>query len=60
VFGLPVAHQGSFSLVFSLPIPDETALIGQHAYLQAYVFAPGANPLGIVATQGIDWMFGDT
>ena len=59
VFGLPVTPQGSFSLWFTQAIPNDVNLIGRHAYLQAYVFAPGFNALGLVATQGIDWMFGD-
>ncbi len=39
----------------SIPVPMDPSLAGVHVYLQSLVVAPGVNPLGISATNGIDW-----
>ena len=44
---------------FSLAIPNVPSLLGAHLYIQAYAFAPGVNPLQIIISNGIDWMFGN-
>jgi hypothetical protein len=58
VLGLPAMPQTQTTLQFSLPIPTSPSLIGGHAYLQAYSFAPGANALEIVISNGVEWFFG--
>ncbi|MBK8974923.1 MAG: hypothetical protein IPM29_03275 [Planctomycetes bacterium] len=41
---------------FSLPIPSNTALAGQHLYAQAVSTAPTSNPLGIATSNGLDML----
>ncbi len=41
------------------PIPSNVNLLRAHAYLQAYCYAPGANALEIIASNGIDWLIGN-
>ena len=38
----------------SIPIPNNPALVGLHIYLQAATVTPGFNPLGVLATNGVD------
>lgn len=59
IIGLGVAPLTATTLSFSLAIPSLPSLIGSHAYLQAYAFAPGQNALQIIASNGIDWLLGD-
>jgi len=59
VFGLPVTAGAPGTLDFSYPIPTDATLLGAHAYLQAYCFAPAANPLQIIVSNGIDWTIGN-
>jgi hypothetical protein len=47
------------TLSFSLATPSVPSLMGMHLYMQAYVFAPGVNPLQLVISNGIDWLLGD-
>jgi hypothetical protein len=58
VFGLPVTPITPSLLWFDAAIPVNAALLGLHFYIQAYCFAPGANPLQIIASNGIDWLIG--
>ena len=39
----------------SLGIPNISSLAGAHVFLQSYVAAPGANNLGVIASNAIDW-----
>ncbi len=55
VLGLVAMPQTASTLRFSLAIPAQAGLTGAHIYAQAYAFAPGANPLQIIASNGIDW-----
>lgn len=57
VFGLDATGGGTWS-PFLLGIPDFPALIGQHIYLQAFALAPGVNPAGVVASNGLHWRIG--
>ncbi len=57
--GLGVGPVGSGILHFSYPVPTQPGLIGAHVYLQAYCFAPNANPLVVVVSNGIDWLIGN-
>ena len=59
VLGLPAAPAAPATLTFSAAMPVQTAWLGTHVYLQAYAFAPGANPLSVVASNGLDWLVGD-
>jgi hypothetical protein len=59
VFGLPVTTAAPGTMDFSYPIPSNVNLLGAHAYLQAYCYAPGANALEIIASNGIDWLIGN-
>lgn len=43
----------------ALAIPNSSAFLGLHAYVQAWAPAPGANAAGIVVSNGIAWQFGD-
>jgi len=59
LFGLPVTPTVPGTLEFSYAIPNNGILLGVHVYLQAYCFAPGANPLEVIASNGIDWLIGN-
>ena len=59
VFGLPVTPATASTLQFHATIPYSLALVGQHYYLQAYCFAPGANAAQFVTSNGIDWLIGN-
>jgi len=59
ILGLGTTPLTSSTCSFSLAIPSATGLIGTHLYMQAYAFAPGVNPLQLVISNGIDWVFGD-
>jgi sugar lactone lactonase YvrE len=50
----PLAINGS-TADFSLAIPNVPALAGRHFYLQGGAVAPGANPFGVILTNGMDW-----
>jgi hypothetical protein len=59
VFGLPVTPLTSSTMQFDYAIPSHAGLLGVHVYLQAYCLAPSANPLQIIASNGIDWLIGN-
>lgn len=59
VFGLSVTSGAPGVLQFSTAIPSDVNLLGEHVYLQAYCYAPGANPLAVIASNGIDWLIGN-
>jgi hypothetical protein len=46
-------------LQFEYAIPSQASLLGEHVYLQAYCFAPGANAAQVIASNGIDWLIGN-
>ena len=57
VFGLPTVGTGvAGEAYFSLHIPSDPLLVGQHIYLQAFSIAPGANLLQVVSSNGIDFL----
>ena len=43
----------------SLTVPNEPALLGSFIQLQAIALAPGANALGVIASNGLELRFGD-
>jgi len=59
ILGLSTTATSPTIYQFSAGIPSVTSLLGNHLYLQAYSFAPGANPLQIVVSNGIDWLIGN-
>jgi hypothetical protein len=59
ILGLGTTPLTASTLSFTLAIPNQISLLGSHVYLQAYCFAPGANPLEIISSNGIDWLIGD-
>ncbi len=59
VFGLSVTTASPGTLNFSYSIPTNAILLGSHVYLQAYCWAPGANQLSMIASNGIDWLVGN-
>ncbi|MEZ5962537.1 MAG: hypothetical protein R3F56_01705 [Planctomycetota bacterium] len=50
-FTQPFVVQGRYSVV-TLPIPATSSLVGAFFFNQAALVAPGANPLGVVASNG--------
>jgi hypothetical protein len=59
VFGLVATSSAPGTLDFSYQIPFNVNLVGTHVYVQAYCVAPSANPLPIIASNGIDWLIGN-
>jgi hypothetical protein len=59
VLGLATSPASLTTRSFSLAIPNTQTLIGLHIYMQAYAFAPGANPLNVIISNAIDWRLGD-
>jgi len=59
ILGLGTSPLTPSTLAFSLAIPNVPSLLGSHVYMQAYALAPGVNPLQIIISNGIDWMFGN-
>lgn len=59
VTSLGVTAQTSSTLRFNLPLPNSQSLLGTPVFLQAYAFAPGANPLEVVVSNGLAWTIGD-
>lgn len=60
VFGLPTVGAGvAFQMNFSMGVPSDPLLLGLHFYFQAFSFAPGANPLEVISSNGIDFLIGN-
>ena len=59
VFGLGVTATGAGTGDFSFAVPNHFALVGTRVFLQAFAFAPGANQLQIVSSNGVEWLIGD-
>jgi hypothetical protein len=58
IVGLPVGVVTPSSLSFTVALPNVQGLVGRHLYGQAFAFAPAQNPLGVVASNGVDWLVG--
>ena len=57
---LPVsAGLSSTTLRFDLAIPYDVTWLGLPLYLQGYCVAPGANPIGVIVSNGIEWTIGN-
>ena len=60
VFGLSTVGAGvAFQMNFSMGVPSNPTLVGQHFYFQAFSIAPGANTLQVISSNGIDWLIGN-
>ncbi|MFT7537072.1 MAG: hypothetical protein ACI85K_003028 [Hyphomicrobiaceae bacterium] len=46
------------SMRFHCQIPQNCSLVGVDMFLQAYCYAPGANALGLVTSNGLKWTLG--
>lgn len=57
--GLATTPGSPPDLLFSVMLPVAPAYLSRHVYLQAYCFAPLANPLQLITSNAIDWQFGD-
>ena len=42
----------------ALPLPNTPALVGVHLHLQSAAVVPGANRLGVLASNGLTWTLG--
>jgi hypothetical protein len=52
----PVTQTGPGTATFSASVPNLTALVGMHLYLQAWAIAPGANAANAIVSNGVDWL----
>jgi hypothetical protein len=59
LLGGPVSPTSPATAAFALALPTDASLLDLHIYLQAYFFAPGANALQVVVSNGVDWRLGD-
>jgi len=62
--GLPTTDAtwpGSWNLdrEFRMVLPPSPLLVGKHLYLQGFSLAPGENALGVVSSNGIDFLIGN-
>jgi hypothetical protein len=58
VFGLAFTQSGT-GFDGAVALPNSSSLLGGHAYLQAFGFAPGQNPAHLTSSNGVDWRFGN-
>lgn len=58
VVGESTTPNGVGTASYNFAIPNNPALIGFHVYLQAWAWAPGANPANIIVSNGLDWQVG--
>ncbi|MEZ6036616.1 MAG: kelch repeat-containing protein [Planctomycetota bacterium] len=55
IVGLGASVLTPTSLSFQFPIPNAPHLIGVEVFVQAYGYAPGANPAQLIVSNAIDW-----
>lgn len=58
VVGETATPTGAGTANYSFAIPNNTAIVGFHVYLQAWAWAPGVNPANIIVSNGLDWQIG--
>jgi hypothetical protein len=58
VIGLPFVASGT-GFDGAVAVPNAPSLLGGHAYVQAFGFAPGQNPAQLTTSNGVDWRFGN-
>ncbi len=54
-----LSQSGPRTLEFALPISAQPSLVGIQLALQALAYAPGANALQFVTSNGLDWRIAD-
>jgi len=59
VLGLPTTALAGTTRAFALALPNAPTLLGVVVYLQAYAFAPAANPAQLVLSNGVTWTIGN-
>jgi hypothetical protein len=59
VLGLGTTAVGPTTFAFQWPIPNQPIFLGKRVYLQGYALAPGANPVQVITSNGITWLFGN-
>lgn len=55
----PTLLTGPDTADFRFSVPALGFLLGLHIYVQAWAIAPGANPAGLIVSNGVRWTFGD-
>ncbi|MBK8100821.1 MAG: hypothetical protein IPK26_27355 [Planctomycetes bacterium] len=60
VAALPLSSNGPGAATYSLFIPNSTAYIGLHVYLQGWAVSPGANPSDTIVINGVKWALGNS
>lgn len=45
--------------VFTALLPSQPSLLSRSIFVQAYAFAPGANPLQVITSNALEWVLGD-
>ncbi|MCY2956236.1 MAG: hypothetical protein NT107_04280 [Planctomycetota bacterium] len=55
---LPVTPTGVGTATFSVPLPNNTDLLGLRVYLQGWAIAPGYNPGNLIVSNGLEWTIG--
>jgi len=55
-----VSFTGPGTATCSLVVPNATALTGRQVFLQGLAAAPGANAAGLIVSNGIEWVVGDS
>ena len=58
VSSLPVTSTGVGTATFSVPLPNNTGLLGLRVYLQGWAIAPGYNPGNLILSNGLEWLIG--
>ena len=56
--GLPTTGSSLYR-DFRMVLPPSPLLVGKHLYLQGFSLAPGENALGVVSSNGIDFLIGN-
>lgn len=57
--GMGLTATGPSTFVFQAALPNSPLLVGTLVFLQAYAFAPGANPPALVGANGLRWTLGN-
>jgi hypothetical protein len=55
---LPVTSTGLNTATFSVPLPNNTGLLGLRVYLQGWAIAPGYNTGNLILSNGLEWLIG--
>jgi hypothetical protein len=55
VIGEPTTPTGAGTASYTFAIPNNASLVGFHVYLQAWAWAPGANAVNVIVSNGLDW-----